>query len=461
MIDLARVRRQAASEEGFGLIEVVISAAVMVLVTLGILAALDSVSHTAGANQAKTIAATLAEKDLERMRGLRTSDLNDLATLEPASRTVQVGKVIYTIVSKAQTVDDATAKDISCAIPSGKGAYLRITSTVTSPITGGAVKPVVMSSIVAPQPGKGTLTALVKNAAGQPVKNLPVEADGPDDTTVNTNDAGCAVFGDMEAGSYTLRLNSTGWVDPDGNQLVEKNATVSAGNLTTTEFLYDLAASFNVKAVTVVGGVQRDDRADGMFAAHTGLSALYKYIPATSPGATTFAYTKMFPFTTPYKVYAGTCTGADPVKAISTFYETTWPGAVVQLSPGVAAGTFTALEPAIDVTVTYNLAGTLPNGPPYATVYAYPKTTGCGIGTRIPLGTTNSSGKLVSPNGFPGLPFGTYDVCAQFTRTSGTFAGTTFKTSTTINNVDPAGTAWAASLLSASSTRTACGNNTP
>src|SRR3954454_4407537 len=358
MIDLTRAGRKAASEEGFGLIEVVISAAVMVIVTLGILAALDSVSHTAGANQAKTVSATLAEKDLERMRGLRTSDLNQLAKLEPASRTVQVGDVVYTIVSKAQIVDDSSGNDISCAIPSGKGEYLRITSTVTSPITGGAVKPVVMSSIVAPQPGQGTLTALVKNAAGQPVTTLPVQAIGPTPKTINTNEAGCAVFGDMEAGSYTLRLNTAGYVDPDGNQLVEKNATVSAGNLTTVEFVYDKAASFRVKAVTVVGGVQRDDQAPGMYVAHTGLTSLYENITAT---ATTYRFTGLFPFTTPYKVYGGSCTGNDPVKVFPTFYETRWPGAVVQLTPGQDAGLFTALEPMFDVTVKYNANATLPN----------------------------------------------------------------------------------------------------
>jgi type II secretory pathway pseudopilin PulG len=446
MIDLARAGRKAASEEGFGLIEVVISAAVMVIVTLGILAALDSVSHTAGANQAKTVSATLAEKDLERMRGLRTSDLNQLAKLEPASRTVQVGDVVYTIVSSAQIVDDSSGKDISCAIPSGKGEYLRITSTVTSPITGGAVKPVVMSSIVAPQPGQGTLTALVKNAAGQPVTTLPVQAIGPTPKTINTNEAGCAVFGDMEAGSYTLRLNTAGYVDPDGNQLVEKNATVSAGNLTTVEFVYDKAASFSVKAVTVVAGVQRDDQAPGMYVAHTGLTSLYKNITAT---ATTYRFTGLFPFTTPYKVYGGSCTGNDPVKVVPTFYEAMWPGAVVQLTPGQDAGLFTALEPMFDVTVKYNAGASLPNTPG-ANVYAYPKAAGCSA-TRINLGATNSAGKLSLT--YPGLPFGPYDFCAEFFRSS---TSKWFSTSTSVSHAaTTAGTAWNAAI-SSSTTSARC-----
>jgi hypothetical protein len=457
MIDLARARLKAASEDGFGLIEVVISAAVLVTVVLGVLASLDSVSHTAAANQAKTIASTLAEKDLERLRGLRTADLSKLSTLEPGTRTVKVGKVVYTIESKAQAVDDATGADISCALPTGKGEYLRITSTVTAPLLNGKSgrKPVVMSSIVAPQPGQGTLTALVKNAAGNPVVSLPVQAVGPTPKTIKTNDAGCAVFGDMEAGSYTLRLNQSGWVDPDGNQLVEKNATVSAGNLTTIEFLYDQAASFSVKAVTWLNGAQRDDQATGMYAAHTGLASLYKNISAT---ATTYRFTGLFPFTTPYKVYSGSCTGNDPVKITPTFYEAIWPGAVVQLTPGQDAGTFTSLEPIIDVTVTYN-GGNLTNSN-RANVYIYPKAAGCPT-NRILLGTTtnNGTGRLVQPTN-PGIPYGPYDICVDWTRTSPSTR--TYRTSTTVNHApDKTGTTWTGALSSSSSTQATCGTTTP
>jgi hypothetical protein len=67
---------------------------------------------------------------------------------------------------------------------------MRITSTVTSPITGKQVKPVVISSIVAPRPGKGTSTGMVKNAAGQPEPGVAVQAIGPSPATKVTNSAG-------------------------------------------------------------------------------------------------------------------------------------------------------------------------------------------------------------------------------------------------------------------------------
>jgi Tfp pilus assembly protein PilV len=405
----ARTRRQSpASEEGFALIEVVVSAAVLVIVVLGVLAAIDAVSSTASTNQSKTVAATLAEKDLERLRGYRTSDLTNLPTIETETKIVTVGSIDYKVVSNAQWVIDSTGADVSCALPNGSGSYLRITSTVSA--QNARIKPVTMSSIVAPQPGKGTVTALVRDAAGQPVSKLPVEADGPTPKTLPTNDAGCAVFADSEAGSYILRLNQAGWVDPDGKQLVEKNATVSAGNLTTIEFLYDRASSFNVKVVTKrpSGSTQTDDRAYAVSAAHTGLSSLFKVVTSTLP-ALNFPFTSMFPFPTPYQVYVGDCTGANPVKALSnpTYFDS-HPESVVQLTPGGAMVQATAIAPAMDVTVQLN-SGNVVGGK----VYAYPKTAGCGS-TRIPIGTTG----LTLANGrvdFPGLPFGVYDVCAQYT----------------------------------------------
>jgi Tfp pilus assembly protein PilV len=429
----SRARLKAASEDGFGLIEVLVSAMVLVIVVLGSLAAIDAVTSTAGANKARTIAATLAEKDLERLRSMRTSDLARLAQIEAPTQQITVENITYTVASKAQSVTDSTGEEVSCALSPQQGTYFRISSTVTSTVTGGAVKPVVLSSIVAPRPGKGTLSAVVKNAAGQPVMGIPVQAIGPSPGTAATNAAGCAVFADREAGSYTLRLDSSGWVDTDGNQVVEENATVSAGNLTTIEFLYDEAASFDVKVVTKVGGVERDDRANGVIAAHTGLSTLFKAKTAVDPGLATYSYTGMFPFTAPYQVYGGRCTANDPSKPPNENFFSTFTDAAVQLTPGEHAGTFKALEPAIDVKVTWN-GGTLASNA-FASVYAYPKDANCG--SKIDLGRTNAAGKLVATAGYPGLPFGTYDLCVHYRKTA-TFRD--YKYTAVVSNSDPAGT---------------------
>jgi hypothetical protein len=387
--------------------EVVMSAAVLVLVVLGVLAAMDAVSGTAGANQARTVAAALAEEDQERLRGFATEDLDRLETLQPAPRQVKVGSVTYTVASKAEWISDASGQEASCALPTGDGNYMRITSTVTSPATGARMPPLVLTSIVAPQPGEGTLAAKVVNAAGQPVQNLPVTATGPETRPSVTNEVGCAVFGQLTAGSYQVEVNQSGWVDKDGNQQVIKSATVSSGNLTTVEFRYDRTASMNVEFHTVynrgAGAVTADETSTGAMLVHTGMQIGYRLVPATEgAAAAVYAVGNLFPFTDPYKVYSGRCAGNDPSEFIDTYFDS-FPDDAPTLGPGTPAGTIDVLEPALDPRVRWN--GSLASG---ANVYAYPKTSGCST-ARISLGQTNSSGRIANP----GLPFGVYDMCVD------------------------------------------------
>jgi type II secretory pathway pseudopilin PulG len=459
--------RRLGSQEGFALMEVIVSAAVLVVVVLGVLAGLDSVTRTAANNQGRTVAATLAEKDLERLRAYKTSDLNQLEDIEEQTRTVTVGKTKWRITSRAEWVTDSDGEEISCAITGDKGSYLKISSSVVADSAPQDAEGLTLSSIVAPQPGKGTLTALVKDRSGGPVVGMPVEAVGPTPGTRPTNAAGCAVFEESEAGSYKLRLNYSGWVDPDGNQLVEKSGTVSAGNLTTVEFIYDRAGSFPVSVVTRRPGdtIDRADRSTGAIAAHTGVSSGYRAMTANSPGVTSFTFNSMFPFSTPYQVYSGECSGNNPAAYIPTYFDTR-PLAVAQVNPGAAGPTRVVLEPAIDVTVTHRNSSGVTSNANGADIYAYPKTDDCPTG-RIYMGRTNSTGRLPNSNSQqgPGLPFGDYDICVQFNNGSRLlrmhWSAISGAAGPTISNTDPAGVARTASLLSSGSNTSGCGTLTP
>jgi len=397
---------------------VVVSAAVLVIVVLGVMAASDAVSGTAGANKARTVAATLAEKDQEELRSLRTADLNQLSTYIPADRTVTVDGVAYTIHSEAVWVADMTGEDISCEVPEGDGSYLRISSTVSSPMSGARVKPVTMSSIVAPQPGSGTLSAMVKDADDRPVVNMPVQASavGLATQTRKTNDAGCAVFSLLEAGSYDVKVDNAGWVDPEGNQLSTQTATVNPGILSTVEFVYDLAARINpANIVSRVNGTLQMDEGNGVLLAHSGLQTGFRTWPG-SPTAAVFAPDKLFPFRDPYKIYAGQCTGADPELYDGSYFEDN-PTATPKLNRGENFGRIDVLEPATRLVVrrgTASSSTTRSN----ARVYAYPTHASCS-GQRIDMGATLSTpagsvGTLMRP----GLPFGDYRFCTQWTDTS-------------------------------------------
>lgn len=400
-----QARRTAASEDGWALMEVVASAAVFVLVVLGALAALDAVTSTAGANKARTVAATLAEEDQERLRGKRSVSVAGL----DETRTLEVSGLRYTIRSRAEWVRDATGETVSCTSTEGQISYLRITSTVTSPATGAAVRPVTISSIVAPPPGsagtKGTLAVQVRNAAGLPVMNLPVSASGPASRTVGTNEAGCAVFSLLPAGAYAVSLSQGAWVDKAGRtQVAREGVGVNPGEVSTVNFDYDKAASAGVQVQTVPLGTSAPvaDPATSVLAANTGVPP--SGFLALHGSASAYSFPNLFPFPDGYTVFAGSCLGADPSRHVDGYYDS-HPGRLA-VSPGMPAGTVAVREPALNLRVTRGgnsanaPANTNPSG---MAVRIWSRTEGC---SEVFEGTL-SRGKLVNP----GLPFGVYDVC--------------------------------------------------
>jgi hypothetical protein len=388
--------------------EVVVSAAVLILVVPGIFAGLDAVAGTAGANKARTVAATLAERDQEELRSLMTVDLNRIRSVIPGPRTVEVDGVPYTVESDADLVTDVGGEDISCSLDDGEGSFIRITSKVTSPMTGAKVKPVIISSIVAPEPGSGALVAKVVDARDNPVKNMAVQAIGPETITKTTNDAGCAVFGAVTAGAYQVKVNQNGWVDPEGDQEVIKTATVSAGTLTTVDFVYDIAATLTVNVQSLYGGppaVLNTDNSYGVIAAHTGI--LTGYRQWTSAAATTpHTLSRLFPFEDPYKIFSGRCMDQDPTGFQENFFDV-YTAAAPTLTPGQNSA-ITILEPPVNLNATFTQSSVASN------VYAYPRGGSCGDPVRYDMGAVTGGHATRR-----GLPFGTYDICVQFTRSSG------------------------------------------
>jgi hypothetical protein len=258
---------------------------------------------------------------------------------------------------------------------------------------------------------------MVVNAKGDPVKNLPVQAIGPESKTKATNDAGCAVFGAVTAGAYQVKVSQLGWVDPDGDQEVIKTATVSAGTLTTVDFVYDVAATLHVDVASAYGGppaVAQTDDSYGIVAAHTGISLGYRLFPEAAPTlATRHTLNRLFPFgdgddvpDDAYKIYSGRCTDQDPTMFQADYFDV-YTTAAPELDPGEVR-TITILEPPVNINATFSrtIYG--------SRVYAYPRGGTCTDPLRYDMGVV-TGGRAARP----GLPFGTYDVCVQFQRDDG------------------------------------------
>ena len=124
-MDDVRARGNLASQDGFALMEVIVSSAVLILVVLGVLAGFDAITGTAGANKARTVAATLAEKDQERLRGM---PIESIAAMNVAYD-VDVAGVTYHVVPSAVWVLDGSDEEVGCGASAedGLGSYVRLT----------------------------------------------------------------------------------------------------------------------------------------------------------------------------------------------------------------------------------------------------------------------------------------------------------------------------------------------
>lgn len=388
-----RFRARARAEDGFTLVEVLVTAVLVALVAIGIFAGLDGASATSGRNKARAVAAGLAQQDLERLRGMKVSSLSNLRE----TNTQSVAGVSYTIKSRSDWITDSSGT-ASCTSSDAKADFLKITSTITWPAMG-SLKPVVSESLVAPPNGsfatnQGSLAVQLRdrNAAG--VGGLQVSLNGPPSFSDFTNSLGCVLWGFLPAGNYTVNFSQAGYVNPQGVSAVSQPVSVVGESTNTVSYDYDRAGEITVSFDTKVGAAAPQAAQSGTASvAHSSLAAPGTRVFGSGTPATTIAATNLFPFTSAYGVYAGDCVGADP----RTYGQA---AGMVTVSPA-GAHTATVRMPALNLNVTRG--GTPLNN---ARVRTTATATGCG-GTSTSF--TNSSGKLTNP----GFPYGTYNVCAD------------------------------------------------
>ena len=411
-----QLSRRLAEEDGFGLIEVMAAAALLLVVAIATLGVFDAAAKTSGQSKARTIAAALAEQDQERMRAMKAADLsNHHATKRVDASGVVAADGAYTVDSRVDWVRDAGGVE-SCTSSSTQAEYLRITSTVRSDGLG-AGKSVSTSSLVAPPVDSfgsnlGTLTIKVVNRDNQPVPGVDVAISGPTSLSDTTNSLGCAVFSHIPVGTYAGTTNRADYVDWDGDRPGDVSGVVNAGTVTTVAANFDLAATAKASFLTYVNP----------FAGYTGptgwQSSQAQSVTASGPKGTRVFKTgawqqeiqapDLFPFVEGYGVYSGSCASADPTKYDAAFF-TTYKTAFATTDPN-GKPVVTVRQPPVAVRVVSATGQALKN----AKVVATATGTGCAADKFADL-TTDANGFVTHPGAAfdPGLPFGSYTLCAS------------------------------------------------
>jgi Tfp pilus assembly protein PilV len=388
------------SEAGFALIEVLVSATLLVVIAVSLLASVDRTTATAVQSRARSVSAQVADQDQERLRAM---PFTSLATSGTDTNDVTVGSVTYHVASTAEWIDDQTGDTPSC-VSTTQADYLRITSTVTTDnVVGSAIKPVTISSLVAPpatglDPTKGSLSVKLVDRNGTALAGFPVNISGPSSKSATTNSVGCAVFPFIATGNYTIGLPSTGYVTKQNKQTA--TTTVNPGSLTPIEIPFDRAAKVTISYDTYVGGASVGSKGwDATAQVATSGGTPWPFDGTTPPQPSVDA-TSLFPWTDGYEFYAGGCVGADPGATAPTLTP----------APGSTSNAVTVRQP--PVTLVVKNGSSFVSG---AKVVLTPTDTGC---TPLTL-TTDGNGRLSkstsTTNYDPGVPFGKYKVCVSTT----------------------------------------------
>jgi Tfp pilus assembly protein PilV len=407
-----------ADQSGFALIEVMVSAVLVVVLATATLSIIERSGASAAGNRARTTAVSLAQADQDTMRQSPISALLNLHT----SVDKKVAGTTYTIKSDAVWLRDAGGK-VTCSSNSARAEYVKITSAVNWV---GHPTPVVLESYMSPGVAgvqKGALTVRLKSDLGTGTAGIPVSvAGGPSGVT---DSDGCVVLANLTPGPNTVSWgsNGSGYVDRNGDTLVTESVSIATGQTAQIERLYDKSAQVDVRFVdeTNVPGTVKWTSAS---MAHASITKPTAGVRNFLNGVSGFTYTttagNLFPFVAPYSAYAGSCAGNAPTTWLAT---ATMP--TVAPLPGTSDKTVDVRLPTAAVYVSGAGATPPPTagaaiGVKVAPIATYPKMTGCtesiaranGIKTN-PTGSTTPTGAASDGFAFINLPYGAWTVCAD------------------------------------------------
>ncbi len=336
-------RRTPHGQEGFALIEVLVSALILSIVAAGVMALLQATTRSAAAERRHSEAYAIAQEDQARLRSMRLSALNRLEQ----TRTVTLDKSQFTVKSQGVFVSNGSAQPSSCTSGETSADYVRITSTTSWP---GSTQPVVVQSIVSPSngsldPNHGTLLVTTKNAAAQPLSGIGLSGSGVGSFSGTTDSTGCANFADLPAGNYEVVPSASGLVDRHGEAAAAQKTSVIAGGTNTLPIELDYGATLPVEFENRIGssGSFEAAKVDSVLVFNTLMNPAKPYWTPTKARESKITATPIFPFTSPDSVYAGACEVNNPGSGEGL--------GSVTLSPNTTAATLKLKVPSLEVTV--------------------------------------------------------------------------------------------------------------
>ena len=258
---------KSRSESGLSLIELLVALTVFALLAGGLVLLVESGLGLARNNRNRSIAANLASQEMDAVRQAKFTTL----PIGLTTTTVPVASVPYVVNRNSEWVNNNSASG-ACDSSGTTPKVLRVSVDVSWPDMRG-VPPARSSTVITPpvgsyDPNTGHIAVKVRNGDAAPLGGVPVRVVGPGvDKTVASTDAlaaspGCAFFAFLPAGSYTVSLGLSGYVDRQGTATPAQTAGVVVGATSSVAFDYDRAALVAAHDLVIRGRDAGELRAD-------------------------------------------------------------------------------------------------------------------------------------------------------------------------------------------------------
>lgn len=408
---LSFVRTSARSEQGDALIEVVISTVIVAMIAGATATALIASGNASADQRNHSQADQLAQQDQQRMQGMSIKQLASLSQ----TRTVTVDGTTFNVSSTGQFLS-ATGNASSCtAAGTSTADYVKITSSVDW--NSNNRPPVTEESIITPSSG-GSLNSQVDDETGTAgVSGVGISIAGPDNDSATTNSAGCAVFGGLTTGNYTVTGSKTGYVDKDGDSTPSTQVAVNSAGTSNADLTMGQAGGINATFSAKNGSNSYGGQAPSLSWYGSGqsmtMSNPQSITPSPTPATSISTGMQLFPFlqtgnvyTNNYAVWGGCISSEKPPTANQTL-------ATVGRGASVNA---TVQEPGINLQVKYKTAATTTTVAA-AHVRLYDSCSQNWFAAVRPANDPNLAalGSLL----YPGQPDSAYFVCADYNGYSG------------------------------------------
>ncbi|HEX4035501.1 MAG TPA: hypothetical protein VHX66_13740 [Solirubrobacteraceae bacterium] len=230
-----RVLVRLRAERGDTLVEVLVAALMVALIATASLGGFSDVGKLSETQRNEEQAATLAQQDQARLRGLTITQLSSTGSgtgnTATSPFTTTIDGTAYKVVSTAAFISGSTG---SSACSGSNGAdEVQTTSTVTwgQSYNNGGRTPVVVHGLITPAEG-GALVATVVDPTGAGLAGVIVSLSGPSAVNpVTTDSSGCVIWTGLATGSYTVSYTPPAgtWVTTGGVSPPTQTGSVTAG----------------------------------------------------------------------------------------------------------------------------------------------------------------------------------------------------------------------------------------